>query len=57
MVDNVFDLQFVLVVAMRVTQVTELLGQMETMRHILWRDEILSDLDAVLQISHLRAQI
>lgn len=52
-VDDVFDLQLVLVIRMRVGQRAELLRQVETVRHVLGRHKVFSHFDAVVQISHL----
>ena len=53
MVDDVLDLQLVLVVGVMLGQVPELLGQVQTVLGELGTDEILSNLDAIVQISHL----
>ena len=49
-----FDLQFVFVVCVPLSEVTELLGQVKTVVGELWTDKILRYLDTVMQISHLQ---
>ena len=56
-VDDVLDLQLVLVVRVRVGQVTELLSQLEAVGHRLRRDKVLGNFDAAVQISHLHGDI
>ena len=53
MVDDILDLKLVLVVGVMLGQVPELLGQMKAVFDQLRADKVLSNLDAVVQISHL----
>ena len=53
-VDNVLDLQFVLVIGVRVGQSSKLLRQLETVGHIFRRDEIFGHFDATVQIANLK---
>lgn len=53
MVDDVLDLQLVLVVGVRVGEISKLLGQLEAVRHVLRRDKVLGHFDAVVQVAHL----
>ena len=47
------DLQFVLVVGVRVCEVSELLGLVEAPLQVLGRDKVLRHFDAVVDVSHL----
>ena len=48
-----FDLQFVFVVCVPLGEMTELLGQVETVVDVLGGHEILGHFDAIVQVSHL----
>ena len=52
-IDDVLDLQFILVVRVRVRQRSKLLSQLETVRHVLWRHKVFSNLDTAVQVPHL----
>ena len=57
MVQDAFHLELVLMVGVPLSQVPELLGEVEAMRDVLGRDVVLSHFDAVVKIAYLKRML
>ena len=54
MIEDEFDLKFVLMVGVGVAEVPELFGLVETPVKVLRGDEVLSNLDAIVNVANLQ---